>query len=177
MSTQQRYDHSLEFSVNRYRQQVEALAREGSSTVFRNGAASHASVIFETFFRHAEKSVHIFANKLSSAVFGHDWMVKCASEAVDRGVGISVITQDTPESNPFTDWLANNKSHPGIAFKTHARQNPEVGGRLQCNFAVMDGRAYRFEEDAARHEAVACMHDDTGIAEKLELMFRRLEAA
>jgi hypothetical protein len=160
-------EHGLSPEDATYRESVEALAVSGSSDRFSNGAPIHAAIIFDVFFRHAKRSVKIFCQNLAENVFSCPLILKSAKEAVARGVSISVITQKKADETVFSEWL---KSLPNVFFIENASKKDPRIRMLNSNFAVMDSTAYRYEENAAKIHAVACMND-RNTARKLEGLF------
>jgi len=162
--------------IDSYRQFVERLAELSSSEVFSNGQPAHAQVIFETFFKFAKKSVLIFCNKLSEKVYGQQLLINAAGDALNRpGVEIKIITQQQPEAQNFVAALTRWKGE-GKPISLATTFPGTFASETQHNFAVMDGKAYRFEpaRDSQNRTAFACMNDPE-IAAKLSQLFERLE--
>ena len=84
-------------------------------------------------------------------------------EALARGVNFSVLLQIDPEGGTDNRALAILKSHNVVVKKTN-------DDTVQKNFVVVDGRAYRLEEDVKARSGCACANDPTE-AEKLKSEF------
>ncbi len=163
----------LDLSEQRYKANVDSLARLNSNEIFENGMPLHAAIIFDAFFRHATKSVKIFCRNLSAEVFKEKWLLDSAKCALHkRGISISVLVKDQPQESEFRTWLQDNDSHPALVYR---RRVGETNARAQVpfNFAVMDGKAYRFEPNEIDVVASACMNDPK-ISSDLERYYAQL---
>src|SRR5438105_3703709 len=97
-----------------YREAVEALMRLQSGEVIANSIPLHAAIIFEVFFKHAKDHVRIFCKNLNNQVFGKDFVVNSAREAVLRGVQIWILIQDSqPQDGPFMNLIEEIKQKEG----------------------------------------------------------------
>jgi hypothetical protein len=145
-----------------YREGVASLLEAHANKMINNGLPEHAAVLFEQFFKNAQEQVCIFCKNLAAPVFGRQFVVDAAREALGRGIRIEILLQDSqPEQSSFTDLL--RKAPSGVTITT---AQSEVAKTFKVNFAVMDLRAYRFEEDRERFKATANMFDPC-IAAKL----------
>lgn len=115
-----------------------------------NGMPEHAAILYECFFDKAQSEVLILCDKLANEVFGQRGVLTKAREALARNVSIDILTRFKPEDGPFLD-LARNGEFPNLRV-IHMAQAPEV------NFAVVDGKRYRYEENLKEFRAVACMN-------------------
>lgn len=151
-----------------YRALVERLAEANSPEVFSNGRAEHAAIIYETFLKFAKLRLRIFCHNLSQQVFKAP-LVQRMESALARGVQIEIITQEEPESqelkNAIPVWLLKNL--PISLFRAKAGSNAAT---MQANFATLDGKAYRFEQDHNNHQAFACFYNKE-IADQLDKVF------
>lgn len=136
-----------------YRLGIEALFDTKSDDVISNGTPDHAALLFELFFRKAKERVAIFCRNLAQDVFGRDFVIEAARDALVRGVRIQILVQDEqPQSQAFSALSAQFQK---LAI-THARSSKvrEIGS----NFAVMDSVALRFEPKRDQCVASACMY-------------------
>lgn len=144
-----------------------------SSARFSNGAPIHAAIIFDVFFRKATRYVKIFCRNLSSKVFDASWIVESAEQALSRGVAIYVVSQTVAEDSVFKTWLESKSDK--VTFIQNASESKPIANMLSCNFAVMDGIAYRYEGNAQEINAVACMNDRS-VSAKLDDLFFKVSA-
>lgn len=158
-----------------YREGVETLMRLKSTSWISNAEPTHAAILLETFFRHAQSHVRIFCEQLSSKVFNSPSLVDAAKWALNRGAKISVLYQkEQPEESDLLTEL--QKSHSLVMrVCTDGQDNPD-------NFAVMDEQAYRLEPDRHKCEAKAIMfdpHNAKRFAQKFDLLLltTKIEAA
>jgi GH15 family glucan-1,4-alpha-glucosidase len=160
--------------LDSYRRFVERLAVLESTEVFSNAQSAHAQVILETFFKFAKNNVVIFCHKLSEIVYGNQSLINAADSALNRCVSVRILTQKEPESELLTaalkKWKEDGKH---VVFKTALKESFE--SETPYNFAVMDGKAYRFEPAKEDHTAFACMNG-TELAQDLLSLFDKLDA-
>lgn len=140
-----------------YRDNVQALFRTKSSSRFLNGSAWHAAYIFEAMLQHAESSVDIFCRNLNESVFSHTF-IKRALSNIGNNVKVNILVQscsdDIEAKDLFDDIRGNN--YPRVNVK--AIVNTE-NKKLPYNFAVMDGRAFRFEPTRDTIAAIASANE------------------
>jgi len=137
----------------RYREAVETLFAIRSGTAISNGLPAHASILFESFFKHAKQHVRIFCEKLRTEVFNNECLIREAKWALSRNVRITVITQQEPEPSPFLNLMNEDDGEN--------RRLLRVAGdaaNLKTNFTVMDNEAMRIEPDNGDVKAVAIMY-------------------
>jgi hypothetical protein len=153
-----------------YRANVERLADMQSPEVFSNGRPEHAVIILETFCKYARERVVVFCQRLSQRTYGGSGLINVADAALRRGVAISLVTQEAPESQGFIDAAKRWKDEALPISLSRAQDTPS----LKVNFAVMDQKAYRFEGNRNVPEAIACMNDPE-TSKSLLLRFRHIE--
>ena len=130
-----------------YREKVFSLMQAKSSALLSNGAPEHAAALFECFFVTATQRVTIFCQNLNPLVFGRFEVIAAAIGAVSRSVKLDIVCQMEPDlPSQFRDAISKGAEIlvMGIAFKE--------------NFAVMDGCAFRYEDDSSKVNAVASMN-------------------
>jgi hypothetical protein len=160
--------------IEEYRKFVERLAELDSTEVFSNGQTDHARVIFETFFKFARKGVVIFCNKLSRNVYDQPSMISAANASLNRCIPIQILTQEQPEAQLFMKAAETWKEN-GRAIEIRTASPGSLSSKTPFNFAVMDGKGYRFEPAKGDHVAYACMND-VNLAQKLQNFFNQLHA-
>jgi len=164
-----------EKELDNYRQTVERLAELDSSEVFSNGRPEHAAIIFSTFLKHAKDRVVIFCQNLSREVFDDPCVLSNLESALDRKVKVEILTQESPAA---TNFLAKEKSWKEqglpISLKTAAKGSPVA--EVNANFAVADGKAYRFEPKRVKVEAFACMNNPEAAADLVNLFGKMYRA-
>ena len=139
-----------------YRENVARLADLNSTEVFSNGKAEHAAIIFETFFQRANRRVIFFCQNLSRDVFARPGLRIQMQEALRKNIAVDFLIQSPPESEDLEGAIQNWQAD-GLPVNLIVAKNPTVQN-LSSNFAVMDGKAYRFEENRGEKKAVACMN-------------------
>jgi len=137
----------------RYREAVETLFAIRSSKAISNGMPAHASVLFESFFKHAKEHVRIFCEKLRAEVFGNECLIREAKWALTRNVRITVITQEEPEPSSFLDLLTDQNAGNRCLLRATGEM-----AKFKTNFTVMDSEALRIEPDNGDVKAMAVMH-------------------
>ena len=141
-----------------YSQIVKDLMESKSSEVISNSEPSHAQALFETFFEYAKKEVLIFCHRLDKRVFGIQSLADMAKDAVEnRNISLHIIVQSEPDESSFLKFV-NEKSEESTRVSISTCHSiPNVSSQ-DVNFAVMDGHAYRFEEDRTKIKAIASMN-------------------
>jgi hypothetical protein len=139
-----------------YRANVERLVELQSAETFSNGRPEHATIILETFLKYAEEQVVIFCQRLSQRTYGGPLLLENLGAALRNKKRVSIIVQEEPEAKALMQaaklWKEEN-----LAISISAA-GPSAGP-VQANFAIMDQKAYRFEQDRDKPEAFACMND------------------
>jgi len=159
--------------IDEYRKFVERLAELESTEIFSNGQTAHAQIIFETFFKFARKGVVILCSKLSHDVYDQPSLISSANDALNRCIPVRIVTQEPPESGRFMEAVKGWKEEKrAIDVKTSLPGS--ASSKTPFNFAVMDGKAYRFEPVKKNHIAYACMND-VNLAQKLQTFFNQLD--
>lgn len=134
-----------------YREKVFALMKSKSSALVSNGAPEHAAALFECFFMNATRSVTIFCRNLSPAVFGRPEVIAAAVGAVSRDVKLDIVCQEEPVSpSKFRETVSKTSPNSIRVF-------PNLED-FKENFAIMDGCAFRYEDDSSKVNAVASMN-------------------
>lgn len=145
--------------IETYRANAENLWDLSSAEVFSNSKPDHAAVILETFLRRAQTRVFVFCKNMSPAVYDTRKMLEATLFALGRNVRIEIVSQYEPESVAIKsniDIWRNKLKLP--IFLHYLPGNSEIQ-EIKSNFAIADGRVYRFEWDNSDQKAVACMND------------------
>ena len=144
-----------------YKDTVNRLMAAGSSELIQNGQHRHAAILMESFFNHAVASVKIFCLNLDKTVFDQPEVIEAAEKALKAKVAIEIIVQDQiQEGSQFADKVNGEWKKECYAIKmvNNAKSiNKEIFS-LKENFAVMDDKAIRYEEDSREPKAIACMN-------------------
>jgi hypothetical protein len=154
-----------------YRQNAESLWLSGSDAVFSNGQAEHAAILYQTFLKHGKHELLMFVRNLSKDVFGSREMEALTLQALSRKMHIDVICQSAPESTKIAENIRNWKTQK-LPISLHVCSENEPAAKYPQNFAVVDGKAYRFEADRNSPKAVACMNDPKAAQTLREVFFR-----
>jgi hypothetical protein len=154
-----------------YRDNAESLWLSESDAVFSNGQDAHAAILYETFLKFGKRELLMLVKNLSEPVFRSKEIESLMYQALCRGVKIDVICQESPKSQDtlrkFDEW---KRSKLPINYKVCAPGNSAA--QVKANFAVVDGRAYRFEKDRETTKASACMNDPDSARILREAFFR-----
>lgn len=153
-----------------YRDLIHHLARHKINSRIANGKAEHAAALFEGMFRTAENEVCIFTRNLEPRVFDQPRVAKAAWWYMQNPAAkLNILVQD--QSGLATREivkLARLPRRKGIVQIRLAagsyRQNDAK------HFAVMDGRAFRFEFDHENCSAIANFNEP-GVASELQTAF------
>jgi hypothetical protein len=150
-----------------YRLGLELLFDSQSSFVVTNGSDEHAALIFDLFFRKARGRVNIFCRNLKAKVFDQLFVIDAAKNALEKGVIITVVTQEPPESKKFIE-LTN--TCPTLRIDV---AKSDVAKNCKYNFSVLDGMALRFEPNREEVRAFASMYSPSQ-ALQLEAIFDKI---
>jgi hypothetical protein len=167
---------SMNSEVRAYKESVEQLMLSGSSMQVLNGKPEHAAVLFELFFKNAQRFIKIFCHRLDKRVFDRPEVIEAAADAAKRGVAIDIIVQSKSESLRFLNRLKTLDIKESIRMELTENVDKPLVSQLEVNFAVMDDRAYRLEPDLRELKATACMNDTT-TARQLAKSFNLLRSA
>lgn len=152
-----------------YQKQIEALFDTDSDLIVTNRDRDHAAVIVSTLFTRAKKSVILFCKNLDGDFYNRR-PIRCAIvEAVKNGVNVEILVQEVPEANELLADLDSLSTRTNLRI---GKCKPGISGaETEINFAVMDGKAFRLENDRNLHTALACAKNSE-LAEKLIQLFR-----
>lgn len=155
--------------LNAYRDAVLRMIEIDGDQPISNGMPEHAAILYECFFAKAQKEVKIFCENLKNSVFGKSEVVENARLAMRRGVEFKILTRKQPEDGPFF-----------VLAHSVVGTLRLLGERVPANsnFAVVDGKRYRFEPDPTVYRAVACMNApeiSKKLSEFFDLLFERGE--
>jgi len=153
-----------------YQSVVKELIESDSDKVIYNGKPEHATTLYYYFFKHVQDELLILCQNLRDDVFGVARVVEAAKKAIEsEKVKLKILTQEAPQDGKFLRLIREHE----------ARENVTIGllppePKISINFAVVDSKRYRFEEDHAEVDAVACMNDPQ-FAKTLRSIFHDIE--
>lgn len=159
--------------MSEYLDKLRAAAKAGSNELFYNGSPDHACDILTALFESANAEVDFVTRRLDPDVFGRPEVAGAARDFVKARKGrLRILFDDDP-----ADCISPN--HPFIAG-FNASDNVQIRqisaltlSSMPYHFTVADGRAYRFEPDKVKFEAVACMND-TGHGKRFADIFNSI---
>jgi hypothetical protein len=141
-----------------YSQIVKDLMESKSSEVISNSEPSHAQALFQSFFEYAKKEVLIFCHNLDKRVFDDPKIVEMAENAIEkRGISLHVIMQSEPDESLFFNFVNGRANDSAKISITSCKDIPGFNVQ-EANYTVMDGRAYRYEENRSEIKAIASMN-------------------
>lgn len=160
-----------------YRDTVNRLMAAGSAEFIQNGQHRHAAILMESFFNHALTSVKILCLNLDKTVFDRPEVIEAAENALKRKVAIEIIVQDEIQAgSQFEQKITGvwkEKCYP-VTIRSNAKSIISELYSIKVNFAVMDDKAIRYEEDSSDLKAIACMNNPQ-IAASLNRAFQSLK--
>ena len=156
-----------------YRNAFERLWDDKSSQIISNGKSDHASALLSVFLTKAEKRVVIFCKELNKSVYDDECVLSALEQAISNQVELIVYVQNNPEpDSKFAARLTAASLLPNNRI-TFQKELPESVRNLPMNFAYVDERAYRFEQNNGTMEAVASANNPTTVS-LLKQLFTRL---
>ena len=155
-----------------YQEAVKKLLEERSTLVFSNGMYIHAQAIYAEFLNYAKSTFNLVCTCLSATVFDSKEIATALRNAIDRGVKVNIITERQPEQSATLEIIQSflgTENSPSIYTSAQAEQEQ----KFPYNFCTIDSRAYRFEEDPDKINAIVCAND-RDFASKLDSLFNGL---
>ena len=161
------YNFKDKKSLENYRNSIDHVIKNGGSE--RNGSFEHASIVLERMLANAIKSIHVLSRTLNPKLYGADELVNAADEFTSNpGTTLKILVEEPPVA-PFL-------SHP-LLIRMLGRKNVEMRAipkylhdPIDINFAVMDSKCLRFEEDKY-HPLAVIESGDLEWSTKLEGVF------
>ena len=133
-----------------YRRTVTEMFKNDSSAIIDNGMVEHAAILFEMFFSNAKHMVRIFCRNLNPAVFDRPEVISAAKKAIDGGVCINLCVQHAIDSgSEFYEQLKDDICE--CKCPDQYKDAP--------NFAVMDYKGFRYEDNPNECKAKACANN------------------
>lgn len=141
-----------------YRSAFERMWDAKSADQISNGKAEHAAAVLAVFFSKAEQRVNVFCRNLSRAVYDDPAVLSAFTNAARKGVLVEIIVQERVEDGSAFLKLYNEMKETKATVSVHLHEDiSEKSIRdLPYNFAYVDNRAYRFEENHMAPKAVVC---------------------
>jgi len=171
-------DHREDYSMDEYREFVERIADGGwPSETILNRSSDHAAVILENLFRKAVDSVEILTSELKTDVYGIPGVIRSALGFLQQNdnARIYILTESTIDRtvHPFLQTIDDS----GLGDRVSIRLvDPAAKAGYKFNFAVADGRSFRFEESRESFEAIVGFGHDK-FANRLHVIFDALSAS
>lgn len=145
-----------------YRQKVKAFARECSGEPIFNAAVEHASIVIETIFSVAEKSVSVLSGTLNPRVYGRDEVITEARlflVSSYRNALRIILESDSPLDRQRHPLLRACAEFDNVQLRLAP---PEVQELYDFHFVVANNDCYRFESDKRRPVATTKFGDAEG---------------
>jgi hypothetical protein len=162
--------------MDSYRSAVKALADSKENVDIPNSDAEHASFLIATFFERAKKEVCLFTGELFKDVYDNEELRSNAITFLKRpGTLLRIAYQKNitgPEFRKQSAFLDSLLSVPKDVIKGEIKVYcaSNISDDWSRHFALMDGEAYRYENDHQKRTAVANF-GNFDIAKKLSDIF------
>lgn len=157
-----------------YRNHIDRAIREESSETILNGSHTHATIIIERMFAHARDCVHLMTRRFDPRIYGTSETVEQAklflgeSDRVCR-ILIEEIDDLAFATHPFVEALSENIQAGNLEIRQVPKSLADI---IKFNYALMDDRGFRFEEDKREAVAVAAFGPETArFVESLKRIF------
>jgi hypothetical protein len=148
-----------------YRSAFERLWDEKSNIQISNGKSEHAAAILAVFFTRAQQRLNIFCRNLSRAVYDDPAVLSAFAGAVLRGIIIEIVVQERVEDGSAFLKLYQEFKRSKAAACVNLYQDIDKPVRdFDYNFAYVDDRAYRFEQNHNAPNAVVCAWGEKVVA-------------
>jgi hypothetical protein len=161
--------------MNEYREFVAKVADSTwPSETIANRSWEHASVIIEFLFRKSETNVEILTSKLTESVYSCPPLVAAAKDFLrDHPQAIiKILSENKIErgAHPFLIAMDAEGFAGRVALKFIGAN---MHSRYKFNFAVADGKSFRFEDSRESFEAVVGFGHEK-LASRLHVIFTQL---
>jgi hypothetical protein len=160
-------------SMTSYRSNVEKVAEIADGRTILNRSPDHASIILEWVFNKSSDCVEILTSELSEKVYGKPELISAARRFLEKPRSrIEIIAEQ-----PVDRWrhaFLSELDRAGFEDRVRLRFIPEDSQKqYSFNFAVGDGRHFRFEQSRLSYEAVA-QFGSVQVGNKLHEIFEDL---
>ena len=168
------------YSIESYRETIEAWANERKSEVFPNKGAEHAAVVLGAILRNANNQVRIYAKNMNGEISKYD----------DYFNGLkSFLNKENYSLKIFLDEIPQNESRafnylksvfPGNNILEIKISTPEfrsainkvlIDPKIKVHFALGDDDIIRLETDSNTHEAPFCSFNSPKTVNVLQKIF------
>jgi len=136
------------FFLDDYRETVREMLRTGLTKVIPNYDYRHASIILEEMIRATKDSFVAVTQQMSKEVWTEEILSLLCNRTQNK-VNVRILTVDVPPAH-----LSAELSSQVRQLQTGIGTQP-----FKYNFAVSDGKAFRFENDIVKRTAIFCAND------------------
>lgn len=159
-------------TLNEYRDEIDRLILSGTDETITNGSAAHAAIIIERMFKHAQHSMRILTRRLDPKIFADPEVIDHARVFLsDPSNTVHVLVENFEDRYVDDHMFVTAFRHlPNVKIETLPAP---LSSRIESNFALMDDRGVRFEEDKNRPIASASFNDQK-YAEAIKLFFEAI---
>lgn len=157
---------------------IDRCAENEENFAIQNSATEHAAYLIKTLFKHAKEVVLIFTGNLHEDVYGRDELKEEAIAFLKKGPDKKLViayqkgTSETILQGSFlkavTSVVDNEKTG-----KLEIWDACRTDGMLENHFAIMDNKAFRYELDGEKRNAIANFNDEK-YANILKSVFERI---
>ena len=154
------------FLLDDYRETVREMLRTGLTRVIPNYDSKHASIILEEMIRATKENFVAVTQQMSGEVWTEEILSLLCSRRTQNKVNVSILTVDAPP-----EQLPAELSSSVRRLQTATGTKP-----FKYNFAVSDGKSFRFENDIAKRTAIFCANNletSSTLIEAFEALSRR----
>lgn len=142
----------------KFRQVVEELFVRDARYVMSEGDGN-AGLSFEMLFRHCRESAHILCGSLDPAVFDRADTLEAVREMLEGGAKLHLsVTGPLNDSVDESKFLKTAFGYAGRVFVWKGTEVEDSNGN-HLRFAVVDGKAFRFERYMGEPDTVICAND------------------
>lgn len=144
--------------MERYRRYIQRLREEQSEELFMNSSSEHAVIVLSELLKSAKKEVLIVSQNLSRTITDDDRYREAITNFLKKG-GICFkailleYNKEALENAPIYEILKSHKQE-GKDIELYQSDVKLTSEGKQINFCVVDERAYRFEIDVNKREAI-----------------------
>jgi hypothetical protein len=158
-----------------YRKLVEQMFDEQSIELISNKDTTHAQIIIETMASRAKKSLDFLSLKLCEKLYDSPEVSSKIMAASMRGVKVRMLSQEEMEAKVLKDFSLIVGGGSAIQFRKAIKDS--FVNEAPYNFVVMDGKAFRFEEDKSSHSATASANNPDLCRQMLDMFERMWDAS
>lgn len=173
----------FELKVCQYRRMIREIIANGDSDLIPNGTRDHARFLLHELLSVSNDEFRLLTGSLNEQVYTDDFFRLIKKKVTQENLQVKILIDDPLnidfEKNQILRWIEeHNDQCEYRVVKQDTRDN------IVSHFALADAKAFRFEPDKEKVEAIAKFHlsksgnkdksDDEAFVSTLESVFKKV---